>query len=324
MSDLNSLTPARERLKALHLALADRIPGQSGLIENMLISFVAGGHVLLEGLPGLAKTTLVRLLAQGLGLPFGRVQMTPDLMPADILGSSILKPDLSGFVFLPGPVFSTVLLVDELNRAPARVQSALLEAMQERQITAGAESRPLDPLFWTVATQNPLEQEGTYPLAESQKDRFSLRLHVGLPPARAESAIIGLIRDPLADPIAPTGLGHAEYLALRGLHERIHMSELIVQWATKLVQATRDPSLLNLDDKVVWGASPRGGRMWLKIARVRAWWHGRDYIVPEDLRETADHALSHRIMHRWSAGRNQQARSDQPLVIRLMDRLGPP
>lgn len=322
MSDMNS--SARDRLKQLQQALSDRIPGQSSLIENLIIGFVAGGHVLLEGLPGLAKTTLVRLLAQGLGLPFGRVQMTPDLMPADIIGSSILKPDLSGFVFLPGPVFSTILLVDELNRAPARVQSALLEAMQERQITAGPETRPLDPLFWTVATQNPLEQEGTYPLAESQKDRFSLRLHVCLPPSESESAILGMIRDPLADPIEPTGLQPAEYLSLRSVHEQIHMSDLIVQWATKLVQATRDPSILKIDDKVLWGASPRGGRMWLKIARVRAWWHGRDYIVPEDLRETADNALSHRIMHRWSAGRGQHSKPDQPLVIRLIDALGPP
>ncbi|MFM7128015.1 MAG: AAA family ATPase, partial [bacterium] len=257
-------------------------------------------------------------------LPFGRVQMTLDLMPADILGSSILKPDLSGFVFLPGPVFSTILLVDELNRAPARVQSALLEAMQERQITSGPESRPLDPLFWTVATQNPLEQEGTYPLAESQKDRFSLRLHVSLPPASAEPAILGMIRDPLADPITPAGLAPADYLALRMVHEQIHMSDLIVGWATRLVQATRSPALLGLDDQVLWGASPRGGRMWLKIARVRAWWHGRDYIVPEDLRETADNALSHRIMARWSARRGEPAKPDQPLVIRLMDKLGPP
>jgi MoxR-like ATPase len=323
-TDLNSTSDARDRLQALQKSLTKAIPGQDDLIENLLLGFIAGGHVLLEGLPGLAKTTLVRLLAQGLGLPFGRVQMTPDLMPADIVGSSILKPDLSGFVFLPGPVFTTILLVDELNRAPARVQSALLEAMQEKQVTAGGETRPLAPLFWVVATQNPIEQEGTYPLAESQKDRFSLRLRVNYPPTNQESAVIGMIHDPLDQPFSESGLTPTDFQLLRTIHENIHMSDLIVQWATRLVQATREPSLVNVNQKVAWGVSPRGARMWLKVARVRAWWHGRDYLIPEDLRQTADSALSHRIQVAWNARRIEHSEKSLPLVLELMNAIGPP
>lgn len=311
----------RDRFQLLADQIEARVFGQPGLIQNLLTSFACGGHILLEGLPGLAKTTVVRLLAQGLGLPFGRVQMTPDVMPGDILGSSILKPDLSEFRFQPGPIFTTILLVDELNRAPAKVQSSLLEAMQESQVTLGGQTHALSPLFWVVATQNPIDQEGTYPLAESQKDRFLMRLTVGYPEPSVESAILSSLEEPLKLPISPVGLDTEQILALRDQIRAIHCAPVLVDWAAKVIQATRQPSQIGLKDQVLWGVSPRGGRMWLKAARARAWWMGRDFVVPEDLKASAESALGHRIVSHWTSS---QAVLESPLTERIMDRLGPP
>ena len=311
----------RDRFQLLADQIEARVFGQPGLIQNLLTGFACGGHVLLEGLPGLAKTTVVRLLAQGLGLPFGRVQMTPDVMPGDILGSSILKPDLSEFRFQPGPIFTTILLVDELNRAPAKVQSSLLEAMQESQVTLGGQTHALSPLFWVVATQNPIDQEGTYPLAESQKDRFLMRLTVGYPEPSVESAILSSLEEPLKTPISTVGLVPEQILALRNQISTIHCAPVLVDWAAKAIQATRQPSLVGLKDQVLWGVSPRGGRMWLKAARARAWWMGRDFVVPEDLKALAESALGHRIVSHWT---NSQVVLESPLTERIMDRLGPP
>lgn len=319
-----SLADARAQLHQLANSVNLRIAGQSDVVENLIMGFCAGGHILLEGLPGLAKTTIVRLLAQGLGLPYGRVQMTSDIMPADILGSAILKPDLSGFLFQPGPIFTTVLLVDELNRSPAKVQSALLEAMQERQITAGSQTHMLDKLFWVVATQNPIDQEGTFPLAESQKDRFLMRLQVDYPGLKAESELMSELEEPLDSPLKPITLNSADLLSVRSAVRQIHCSPVLVEWATRIVQATREPSRLGLPDSVLWGVSPRGGRMWLRAARARAWWHGRNYVIPEDLRNLANNALGHRILTEWSGSIPTFNDSQDSLPIRLMNALGPP
>lgn len=312
----------RQQLQQLSDVVCRRISGQSSVIEKLLIGFCAGGHVLLEGLPGLAKTTMVRLLAQGLRLPYGRVQMTADVMPGDIIGSTLLKPDLSGFLFQPGPIFTTVLLVDELNRAPAKVQSALLEAMQEHQVTAGVTAHRLDPLFWVVATQNPIEQEGTFPLPESQKDRFLLRVKVGYPDPKSETALMSEIAEPLDAPLQASPILAEHLLEVRSAIRSVHCAPVLVDWATRIVQATRDPSLLGLSDRVLWGVSPRGGRMWLRAARARAWWNGRDYVVPEDLRMLADDALEHRILREWTGPDWRQ--STESLSMRLIDALGPP
>lgn len=317
--------PLRRRFHALAARLESRIVGQSELIRNLLIGFCCGGHVLLEGLPGLAKTTTVRLLAQALGLGFGRVQMTPDIMPGDIIGSSFLKPDFSGFIFHPGPIFQTILLVDELNRAPAKVQSALLEAMQEGQVTVAGQTHALSELFWVVATQNPIDQEGTYPLAESQKDRFLLRLKVGYPEISTEAALMATPDEPLAQAATwpDSGITPAEIRQLRQQISRIHCAPVLAEWVAKVVWATRQPARLGLNEKVLWGVSPRGGRMWVRAARARAWWQGRDYVAPEDLRMLADSVLGHRIVEEWSAAATGRAEG-QSLVDQILERIGPP
>lgn len=315
----------RSGFHALASQVNQRLLGQPDLVENLLVGFCCGGHILLEGLPGLAKTTTVRLLAQALGLSFGRVQMTPDIMPGDMIGSSFLKPDFSGFIFHPGPVFQTILLVDELNRAPAKVQSALLEAMQEGQVTVAGQTHQLDPLFWVVATQNPLDQEGTYPLAESQKDRFLMRLIVGYPEAACEAALMASSDEPLAHRITPDPVLTVDCISsVRQEIGQIYIAPVLAEWVARVIQATRRPAELGLKHDVLWGVSPRGGRMWVKAARARAWWQGRDYVAPEDLRALANSVLGHRIVEEWSAGGRDMPESGATLVDRIIERLGPP
>jgi len=319
-----SLEPIRGRLAEVAKRVDSRVVGQHDLIEKLILGLCSGGHVLLEGLPGLAKTTIVRLLSQAIGLPFGRVQMTPDVMPGDLLGSAFLKPDFSGFVFRPGPVFTTILLVDELNRAPAKVQSALLEAMQESQVTVGGDTHVLPKAFWLVATQNPIDQEGTFPLAESQKDRFAFRLHVGYPDEAAEARLLRNPEEPLATSLAAVGITADEIVAVRDSLAHVHCADVLSDWVAAVVQATREPARIGLADQVLWGVSPRGARMWIRSARVRAWWHGRGYVVPEDLHELAEASLSHRIVLDWSVRDSTGHGVSKPLVARILDKIGMP
>jgi len=321
---LKSVESVRERLHHATKLVESRIVGQSDLIARMFLGLCSGGHVLLEGLPGLAKTTVVRLVSQAVGLPFGRVQMTPDVMPGDLLGSAFLKPDFSGFVFRPGPIFTTILLVDELNRAPAKVQSALLEAMQEGQVTVGGETHPLPRAFWLVATQNPIDQEGTFPLAESQKDRFALRLTVTYPDAASESLLLANPEEPLTNPLESTGITAGDVVAVREAVVQVHCARVLTDWAAAVAQATRDPARLGLSDKVLWGVSPRGARSWIRTARMRAWWQGRDFVVPEDLRDLAGEALSHRIVLDWPVRDSAAVGESLPLIDRIMEKIGPP
>lgn len=325
LSGLSELDPIRNRLNEIAVSVGERVLGQGPLIERLLLGLCAGGHVLMEGLPGLAKTTIVRLLGQALGFPFGRVQMTPDILPGDVLGSEFLKPDLSGFVFRPGPIFTTILLVDELNRAPAKVQSALLEAMQERQVTVGGQTHRLPKAFWLVATQNPIDQEGTYPLAESQKDRFLMRLTVDYPDPAAEVDLLRIAEEPLEAPMPASDIDTEAIMAVRDAMSSVHCADVLVEWAHRVVLATRDPKRVGLNDEVLWGVSPRGARMWLRAARTRAWWSGRDYVVPEDLRALADDVLSHRIVEDWSGhGASESSSRRKLLTERIMERIGPP
>jgi MoxR-like ATPase len=269
------------------------VVGQHALLEGLLVGLLAGGHVLVEGVPGLAKTTAVRTLAQALGLGFRRVQFTPDLLPGDLLGTPIYQPDERRFSVRRGPIFTPVLLADEINRAPAKVQSALLEAMEERQVTIGDESFALPRPFLVMATQNPIEHEGTYPLPEAQIDRFLLKLVVGYPNADEEHQIA--IRDD-ADIARVTPVADAALVeALQRSASAIHVADAVSDYAVRLVRRTRE------ERNVTVGASPRASRFLVRAARARALLDGRDYATPFDVKRCAPVVLRHRIVLSYEA-----------------------
>jgi MoxR-like ATPase len=269
------------------------VVGQQALIEGLLVGLLAGGHVLVEGVPGLAKTTAIRTLAQALGLGFRRIQFTPDLLPGDLLGTPVYHPDERRFAVRKGPVFAPVLLADEINRAPAKVQSALLEAMEERQVTIGDESFALPPPFFVMATQNPIEHDGTYPLPEAQIDRFLLKLVVGYPSADDEIAIAS--RDDLDAPRVDAVADAAGVAALQRAAASVHVADAVAAYAVQLVRATRDAS------NVAVGASPRASRFLLRAARARALLDGRDFASPFDVKRCAPDVLRHRVVLRYEA-----------------------
>ncbi|WP_287129854.1 MoxR family ATPase [Candidatus Cyanaurora vandensis] len=284
----------------LHQALAEVIVGQNAVIEGMVIALLADGHVLLEGFPGTAKTLLVKTLAQLLGAKFARVQLTPDVLPSDIVGTSIYDLETRRFSLRQGPVFTSLLLADEINRTPPKTQSALLEAMEERQVTLDGMSHLLPPLFCVVATQNPLEFEGTYPLPEAQLDRFLFKLDVGYPEARAEKAMLlnfqrgfdsrQITRQPLA---AVTST--AEVLAARELLKTLTIEESILDYILSLVQASRKVADLSL------GASPRAAIAWLAAARAHAGFYGQTFVTPDNVKAVARPLLRHRLLLRPEA-----------------------
>jgi MoxR-like ATPase len=268
------------------------VVGQRPLLEGLLTALLAGGHALVEGVPGLAKTTAVRALAQALGLGFRRVQFTPDLLPGDLLGTPIYLPDERRFAVRKGPVFSPVLLADEINRAPAKVQSALLEAMEERQVTIGDESFPLPRPFFVMATQNPIEHEGTYPLPEAQVDRFLLKLVVPYPSAQDELEIAARAGQRPDSVSAVVDAGAVE--ALRAAAAAVHVADAVAEYAVRLVRATREPGAAGAVVRgsgeprpaaglVAVGASPRASLFLLRAARARAFLDGRDFATPHDV-----------------------------------------
>jgi MoxR-like ATPase len=259
--------------------------GKRDVVDLVLAAVLAGGHVLLEDVPGVAKTLLARSLATATGLGFGRVQFTPDLLPTDITGSLVLDLATRTPAFRPGPVFCDLLLADEVNRAPAKTQAALLEAMQERQVTVDGEARSLGRPFAVVATQNPLDAEGTYPLPEAQLDRFLVRVALGYPSADDEVAIVGDRPDPTVARIAT----REEFVVVQEAVERVHVDDALVAYAVELVRATRD------EPDIAVGASPRGSLALVTLARAWALVRGRDYVGPDDLRALAVPALGHRI-----------------------------
>ncbi|HEU5152108.1 MAG TPA: MoxR family ATPase [Iamia sp.] len=267
------------------------VVGKRAVLELVLSGLLADGHVLLEDLPGVAKTLIAQTFATASGLSFRRVQFTPDLLPADITGVSILDQERGGFRFLPGPIFANVVLADEINRAPAKTQSALLEAMQERQVTADGATRDLPSPFLVIATQNPIEQEGTYPLPEAQLDRFTLRTSVGYPDTGAEAELLRrrLARGTDAVDVRAV-LGPDDLLAMQRSMEAVHVDPRIVAYAVDLVAATRH------DGRLAVGASPRGSLALLKLARVRAVLGGRDFVLPDDVKAIARPALEHRLL----------------------------
>jgi MoxR-like ATPase len=281
-------------LTQVRTAVAQVVVGQEEAINDALVAFLARGHLLIEGVPGTGKTLLVRALAQALGLRFARVQFTPDLMPSDVTGVSLLRDPQRGFEFQPGPVFTDVLLGDEINRAPAKTQAALLEAMGERQVTTDGVTRPLDTLFTVFATQNPIEQEGTYPLPEAQLDRFLLKTIVGYPVESAELAMLaaheaGFDAEGLATSGLTALLDRDTAIALRQLGDGVRVAPEVQGYIAAITRATRDETALSI------GASPRASVALLKTARAAAVLAGRDFVTPDDVKERVAPALRHRI-----------------------------
>ncbi len=294
------------RLRDLKAAIARAVVGQDAVVEQLLVALLAGGHCLLEGVPGLGKTLLVRSLGQALALEFRRIQFTPDLMPSDILGTEVLEEDHGtgkrAFVFRPGPVFTHLLLADELNRTPPKTQAALLEAMQERTVSQGGTTRALPAPFFVLATQNPIEQAGTYPLPEAQLDRFLLHVRVGYPDEAEERAIIAQTTGPAAAAV-PTVMGAAELLALQALTREVHVGEDLLAWITRLVRATRPgpDAPAPVQQYVAWGAGPRAGQSLVLAARARALLHGRFAATREDVLALAAPVLRHRLVLSFAA-----------------------
>ncbi len=279
-------------LRRIEAEVSRVLVGQEALVEHVLVGLVARGHVLIEGVPGLGKTLLVRALSRVLGLSFRRIQFTPDLMPSDITGSTLYSQKLGEFSFVPGPVFSELLLADEVNRAPAKTQSALLEAMQERSVTTDGVTRPLPEPFLVLATQNPIESQGTYPLPEAQLDRFLLKLEVKHPSQAAEAQL-------LANYVAgfdPSELSHlnqissrAQVLEMQRALGNIRITRDIIDYVTDIVRRTRTHPSVSL------GASPRASIGLLGVARAHALWEGRDFVIPDDVKSYAHAVLRHRL-----------------------------
>ena len=282
-----------ERVREVVLALGRIVVGKDEVLERILAGLLANGHVLIEDYPGLAKTLIARLLAQALDLGFRRIQFTPDLLPSDITGSFLYDQREGRFEFRPGPVFTNLLLADEINRATPKTQAALLEAMQESQVTVEGQSFPLAQPFLVIATQNPIELEGTYPLPEAQLDRFLLRVAVGYPQADAERAILRIRRERRTDDVAvPVLVTRAELLAMQQALEDVFVSDALEQYIVALAQATRS------DSRVALGASPRGSLAVLKLARAEAAIRGREFVLPDDVKAVAVVALAHRMVLR--------------------------
>jgi MoxR-like ATPase len=292
----------------LSKTLSTQVLGQPQLIERLLIALLADGHLLVEGAPGLAKTRAIQKLGEQLQGSFHRVQFTPDLLPADLTGTDIFRPQDSSFVFQPGPLFHNLILADEINRAPAKVQSALLEAMAERQITIGQTSYPLDDPFLVMATQNPIEQEGTYPLPEAQLDRFLLHVMVGYPHVETERQILHLARGEAkagrqADVVNTSKLSVEQLRAARTEVLDLYLADNLEEYLLQLVLATRQPQPYG-EDLVGWiqyGASPRASIALDRCSRARAWLAGRDYVSPEDIQTLAFDVLRHRVLLTYEA-----------------------
>lgn len=301
-SRLEGEAAARERLEAALFEIKRVIVGQEELLERVFVALLTGGHLLIEGVPGLAKTLTVKTVAQVLGGTFSRIQFTPDLVPADLVGTRIYRPDSGGFDIETGPVFCNFLLADEINRAPAKVQSALLEVMQERQVTIGKETHRMPRPFLVMATQNPIESEGTYPLPEAQIDRFMMKVVVDYPAFEEETAVVerSLAEEPdLGQILTPNALGHFQRAA-----GAVYVDRQVVEYATELAAATRHPDRYGLPDLssyVAFGASPRGPISLVRAAQAVALLRGRGYVLPQDVGILAKDVLRHRLVLTYEA-----------------------
>ena len=295
-------------IRALEEWLSGQIIGQSHLVQRLIIALLADGHLLVEGAPGLAKTRAIKSLADGLEGSFHRIQFTPDLLPGDVTGTEIYRPQEASFHFQKGPIFHNLVLADEVNRAPAKVQSALLEAMAERQVSVGSETYDLPALFLVMATQNPIEQEGTYPLPEAQLDRFLLHVNVDYPSAEAEAEILRLTRAEASQAAAstPTPLRQDTVFAARQEALSMHMAAPVEQYIVQLVIASRDPGVYSeqLAGWIEYGGSPRATIALDRCSRAHAWLQGRDFVSPDDVQAVAADVLRHRLLLSFEAEAN--------------------
>ncbi len=314
----------RARLAPFYAAAAGVLVGQRKLVDRLLIGLATDGHILLEGVPGLAKTLAVRTVAAALDLKFRRIQFTPDLLPADVIGTQIYNPRTGEFTVKQGPVFANVVLADEINRAPAKVQSALLEAMQEGQVTIGETTFPLPKPFFVLATQNPIEQEGTYPLPEAQVDRFMLKVVVGYPSKVDELAILDRMGGVDAPTFVPKLLAAADLSDLRAAVDAVHVDGKIKAYLVDLVRATRAPRDYGLDiaPLVEYGASPRASIALFRAAKAQAFLTGREYVTPDDVKQVAPDVLRHRVVLTYEA-EAEETRADE-VVRRVLDGLAVP
>ena len=293
-----------ERADELMTRAASVVLGQDEVLEQMLVTLLAGGHALLEGVPGTAKTLAIQTLAGLLRASFSRVQFTPDLMPTDVTGVNVFNEGTRAFDFVPGPIFADLVLADEINRAPAKVQSALLEAMAERQVTVGHTTYPLPALFMVMATQNPIEQEGTYPLPEAQLDRFMLHVKIDYPDLRHEKAILRMVRGESAGEAIPSPppLAAETVFAARRQVASLHVAEPVEDYMVRLIGASRGVNVSgDLTRWIAWGASPRGTIALDACARAHAWLDGRDFVSPDDVQAVVFDVLRHRIILSYEA-----------------------
>ena len=298
-------SPEHQRISALRDWLSNQIVGQEHLVERMLISLLADGHLLVEGAPGLAKTKAIKTLADGIEGDFHRIQFTPDLLPSDVTGTDIYRPENATFEFQPGPIFNNLALADEINRAPAKVQSALLEAMAEGQVSVGRNTYQLPELFMVMATQNPIEQEGTYPLPEAQLDRFLLHVTVGYPSLEAEKKILHLARAEAShiEVAQPERISQTDIFSARKQILDIHMSDSVENYIVQLVDASRRPAGLDaeLAQWLEFGVSPRGTIALDRCSRAYAWLAGKDFVSPDDVQAVIHDIFRHRLILSFEA-----------------------
>lgn len=323
------MATALEQIERLREKMGQSIIGQRDVIDRLLIGLLANGNLLIEGLPGLAKTRAVKAMARNLEAEFSRIQFTPDLLPSDVTGTEVYYQTSDGgqFRFDPGPIFANIVLADEINRAPAKVQAALLEAMEERQVTVAGTTHKMDPLFIVMATQNPIEQEGTYPLPEAQMDRFMMHVTVGYPPVEDEVEVIRLVRNedndarkPASSAETPDVIPQSVVFEARDQIGQIHVSEAMERYIADLVYATRTPDAIDTDlaQWIEFGASPRGSLALDKCGRAHAWLNGRDYLDPLDVRAVAHDVLRHRVALSYEAqgeGKTTDAVIDDILTL---------
>src|SRR5258705_10139200 len=311
-------------VRPLFTEISKVVVGQSYLVERLVIGLLANGHVLLEGVPGLAKTLSVKSLANCLHVKFSRLQFTPDMQPADVIGTQIYNPQSGGFTTRKGPIFANLVLADEINRAPAKVQSALLEAMQEKQVTIGEQTFKLEEPFLVLATQNPIEQEGTYPLPEAQVDRFMLKLKIGYPSREEERAILDLMARTTSPPTTTAVVEPKQILAARQVINDIYIDDKVKDYIVDLVCATREPESykIQLKDFIQLGASPRATIALTLAAKAHAFLRGRGYVTPQDVKSIGMDVLRHRVTITYEA--EAENKTSETVIQKIFDELPVP